>query len=114
MKEELKPKVGLYANQLGYSDVYPFEIISVNPSGKSIKVREVEAEKDPTWKPEWIAGGFSGHVLNNNSQRWLYRNIPDGEEAQELTLRKTGKGWSYKGRTFVISETPKRFYDYNF
>ena len=47
---ELTPHTASYANKYGYSDVYPYEIVRVI-SAKTIEVREMDAERDPNWKP---------------------------------------------------------------
>ena len=101
-----------YANQIGYSDVRPFEIIAVSKSGKQITIREMNAEKDPNWKPEFHVGGFSAHCSNQSSQKWI---ITSDEDAKPMKahLRKDGYFHSRYGRQ-LVEDQPRRFYDYNF
>lgn len=101
-----------YANQIGYSDVRPFEIISVSKSGKQITIREMNAELDPSWKPQFHAGGFSAHCSNQADQKWI---ITSDENANTIKayLRKDGRFHSAYGK-HKIEDQPRRFYDYNF
>jgi len=100
-----------YANLHGYSDVYPYEIIRV-VSGKTIEVRAMEAELDPTWKPDITPGGFAGHCNNNRSQRHTYKSNPEAKVTR-IRLQKNGS-WKSKGGRHILSATPYKFYDYNF
>ena len=54
-----------YANLYGYSDVRPYEVVSISKSGKQITIRSMKFERDQTWQPEFDMGGFvdSGHDL---------------------------------------------------
>lgn len=101
-----------YANAYGYSDVTPFEVVRV-VSEKTLEVRALNAERDPTWKPEIIPGGFAGHCVNQHTQRWI---ITPCAEAPVIRIRKRkdGKFYSKSGKKFVLADAPRKFYDYNF
>ena len=100
-----------FANQYGYSDVYPFEVVRVI-SDKTIEVREMDAERDDSVKLEWLPGGFAGHCVNQRDQKWF---ITSNESNPVIRLRLNKKGWQDKyGRRFGLSDQPVRFYDYNF
>jgi len=101
-----------FANHYGYSDVNPHEVVRVI-SDKTIEVRAMNAEIDPTWKPEWAVGGFAGHCINQNTQRW---NITSDETNAVFRLRlgRNGVWKSADGRRFDLNDKPVRFYDYNF
>jgi len=102
-----------FANRHGYSDVEPYEVIR-EISDKTLEVRRMRYERDPTWKPEFIAGGYAGHCTNQNTQRWI---ITSDEGAQVVRIRKPKKGTYWKdkfGNQFALSDEPRRFYDYNF
>lgn len=101
-----------YANQYGYSDVYPFEVVRVI-SDKTIEVREMDAERDESVKLEWAPGGFAGHCINQRDQKWF---ITSNESNPVIRIRLSAKkGWQDKhGRRFGLSDQPVRFYDYNF
>jgi len=101
-----------FANHMGYSDINPFEIIKVI-SEKTIEIRSMDAERDLTWKPEIIHGGFSGHCVNQNEQRW---DISSNVQNPIIRIRfSKNNGWKDKyGRKFMLSDKPHKFYDYNF
>lgn len=129
--EEMMPtfEVGDQISICGYSDVTPYEVIGVSKSGKTVTVREMKAELDPDWVPEWIPGGFSAICTNNSDQRW---NIEPDENGtvRKISLRtikcdprfnhgSSVSFWVPVGRTAKISERPvlnhaKKFHDYNF
>ena len=101
-----------FANHYGYSDVNPFEIIKTI-SDKTIEIRAMDCEKDPTWKPEWHVGGYCGHCSNQHEQKWF---ITSNEQNQVIRIRLNKNGvWKDKhGSKFYLSDKPVRFYDYNF
>jgi len=99
-----------YANMHGWSDVHPYEIVRVI-SDKTVVVREMVAEKDPEFKPDFIPGGFAGHCTNQSKQTYTYKSCDDGHL---MKIRLGKKGWkSQMGRHFLSTE-PRKFYDYNF
>lgn len=104
--------VGKFANLIGYSDVSPFEIVRV-VSEKCIEVRSMNAELDPTWKPEFVTGGFAGHCHNNNQQRWVITSDSEGHTFR-IRLRNDGHWYSAFGSRFQLSDEPRKHYDYNF
>lgn len=100
-----------YANHYGYSDVNPYEVVKVI-SDKTIEVREMDSEKDPSWVPNWHVGGFAGHCSNQQEQKWF---IKSNAENPVVRIRLGKQGWKDKhGRKFDLSDKPVRFYDYNF
>jgi hypothetical protein len=100
-----------YANHYGYSDVNPYEVVKVI-SDKTIEVREMDSEKDPSWVPNWHVGGFAGHCSNQQEQKWF---IKSNAENPVVRIRLGKQGWKDKnGRKFGLSDQPVRFYDYNF
>lgn len=100
-----------YANHAGYSDVNPFEIVR-RVSDKTIDIRAMDAQRDPLWNPEFVAGGFSAHCLNQREQRWI---IQSNTANKIVRIRKTQKGWKdSSGRRFMLADAPVKYYDYNF
>lgn len=100
-----------YANHIGYSDVNPFEIIR-KISDKTVEIRAMNAERDPNWKPDFVAGGFCGTVVNQRDQRWIISSCAD---APVVRIRLGRHGWKdANGRRFQLSNEPVKFYDYNF
>ncbi len=101
-----------FANQYGYSDVYPFEVVKVI-SDKTVEVREMEAERDESVKLEWVVGGFAGHCTNQRDQKWFITSN-DSNPVVRIRLSKSGVWKDKHGRKFGLSAQPVRFYDYNF
>ena len=101
-----------YANHIGWSDVNPYEVVRV-VSDKTLEIREMNAERDESWKPEIIPGGFLVHCVNQNSQKWI---ITSDESREVVRIRLSAKkGWQDKyGRRFQLADKPVKFYDYNF
>lgn len=101
-----------FANRHGYSDVDPFEIVKV-VSDKTIEVRAMDAERDPSWKPEFLAGGFAGHCTNQFSQKWFI-TPNESNPVYRLRLRKDGYFHHPQLGKFRLSYKAVKFYDYNF
>jgi hypothetical protein len=101
-----------YANLIGYSDVAPYEVLSISKSGKQITVRAMRAERDPSWKPEIVPGGFLGHYVNQSEQRWIISTDED-REPMKAHKRADGYFWSAFGKHRIEAQ-PRAFYDYNF
>ena len=100
-----------YLNLHGWSDVHPYEVISITTSGYTATVRAMQAELDPSWRPEVVPGGFAGHCTNNGDQRWIITPDPEGTI---LKVCRTKKGWRNGYTRFVAAMKPRKFYDYNF
>jgi hypothetical protein len=100
-----------YLNLHGWSDVHPYEVISITTSGYTATVRAMQAELDPSWRPEVVPGGFAGHCVNNVDQRWIITPDPEGVV---LRVRRTKKGWRNGHTRFVAAMKPRKFRDYNF
>ena len=99
-----------YANQIGYTDVTPWEVIRV-VSEKTLEIRRMKAERDPSFKPEFIVGGFAGHCVNQHAQKWI---ITSDETETVVRIRLGKKGWKGAYGRFVLEDEPRSFYDYNF
>ena len=93
------------------TDADPWLVTEVSASGKTLQLQAQKAELDPTWHPDTQPGGFAGHTVNNDSQRWIITPDPDGVRT---TVRLTKRGWQgARGTKFSIG-TARKFYDYNF
>ena len=117
-KTEIMPEVGMGVTEVGWSDRHPYEIVEVI-SPRKIRLRAMSAERDPTWKPDIIVGGFSGHCVNNGEQRWTLKSNPTAS-TRLATKRKNGK-WIWVGQRSIGSDAvglqlgkAVYFYDYNF
>lgn len=99
-------KIRKYCNYHGYSDIDPYEVISVI-SPRKIVVREMDAVlvQAPT---TFHGGGFLGHT-ENSEQVWECKS---NETNRTIVLTLTKKGWG-QGQ-YKMSDEPRKFYDYNY
>ena len=104
------PTIGGGATVCHYSDRTACTVVRVSPSGKTIWMQEDTAVLDG-WKPEFVAGGFAGHCVNNDSQRYAYQPNPDGH-VHRASLRKDGKFCTTNGNRVIPGR--HHFHDYNF
>lgn len=100
-----------YANQIGYSDIHPYEIIERRTERKLI-IRAM-ATLELEWEKEVYAGGFSAHFANQDKQKW---DIQPNEQGHEVAIRlhKDGHWYDTDGSRYRLSDKPSKFYDYNF
>lgn len=99
-----------YANKIGHSDVYPFEVVK-EVSEKTLEVRAMEAIN--VQPATMVApGGFVGH-FDNSTQKW---SIVSNHDNPVIKIRQNKKGeWKDKnGGVYLIADEPRKFYDYNF
>lgn len=101
-----------YANQYGYSDTTPFEVIR-KISDKTIEVRRMDAVRDTSVEMKFDVGGFSAHCINQDDQKWI---ITSDETSPVIRIRLQKNGvWKDKGGSrYALSDKPVKFYDYNF
>ena len=100
-----------YANESGYSDVYPYEIVKV-VSEQTIEIRRMDTEKDNSVELKWVSGGFAGHCVNQGEQKWFYKSNPDNSVIR-IRRRKDGCFYNHCNRVY-LEFTPRKFHDYNF
>tara|TARA_R110000764_G_scaffold102715_2_gene188279 strand:- start:93 stop:506 length:414 start_codon:yes stop_codon:yes gene_type:complete len=121
-KEKLTPTTSRFANQCGYSDVHPYEIVRI-VSEKCIEVRAMDTSENKTVL-SFIAGGFSAHCANQQAQEYEYISNP-GNPVIKIRKNKDGNTrdritgepryeWKGKMGRFVIAAKPHKFFDYNF
>lgn len=101
-------EVGDHAHVCHYSDISPVTVVARTP--KTITVRFDKAERDESWKPEWVAGGFSAICTNIDKQRWNITEDPNGK-VEVFRMRKVG--WRNRSDEKLYPEW-KKYYDYNF
>jgi len=100
-----------YANHYGYSDVTPYEIIRTI-SAKTLEVREMDTQRDTSVKLDFHVGGFAAHCSNQRDQKWTITSNPTN---YVVRIRLGKLGWKdAHGRKYGLSDTPRKFYDYNF
>jgi hypothetical protein len=101
-----------FANRYGYSDVEPYEVVR-RISDKTVEVRAMSAERDPSYKPEFVVGGFSAVCLNQREQKWVISSNPEARVIR-IRLRKDGRWYDSYDNRYGLSDKPRKFYDYNF
>lgn len=101
-----------YANQYGWSDVNPFEVVKVI-SNKTLEVREMDSERDNSVNLKFHVGGFSAHCSNQRDQKWFITSNPSNNVIR-IRLSKSGVWKDKHGRKYGLSDIPVKFYDYNF
>ena len=101
-----------FANRLGYSDVEPYEIVR-HVSDKTLEVRVMKTERDPSWQMDFRRGGFFGTVVNQEDQKWFITSNLEGRVIR-IRLRKDGRWYDAYGNRYGLSAKPNKFYDYNF
>jgi len=108
-----KNQIKKYCNYHMYTDIFPYEVINVI-SEQTVEIRSMKAELDPTWKPDFSVGGFFGHTHNNRSQRYNFKSDPDGKVIRVRWSKANRKWQKGKYMTFIMNDSPERFYDFNF
>lgn len=99
-----------YANMLMYSDIKPFEVLK--HTRKTITIRPMDYERDPNWNPVYVSGGYAGHCVNQNEQKWIITSN-ENNPVVRAWLHKDGF-YYHNGNRFYLSVKPVRYYDYNF
>jgi len=112
MAKEITIEEATHANQHGWTDVAPFEILEKRTARKLI-VRGMDAELDPNFKCDTTIGGFVGHCNNNYAQSYTYASVESNPEVA-IRLDKYGRWKDKHGFKYHLSLSPCKFYDYNF
>ena len=112
MANEKNAPEAFYFKRHGYSQTYPFVLVSKSASGKTATLKMVRTKKDPEWKPVMHPGGFCAHCSNQEEQTWLYDGVSEGE----IKVRKNKHGiWVNHGDKYTEDYSgPTYYYDYNF
>lgn len=107
----------LYCNQHFYTDIEAWEVIGY-VSEKCLIIREMKAELRPDaeqrLRDSFVSGGFCGH-FDNDLQEWQIVPDPEGQVIR-VRLHKDGNYHAAgdKGTRFILSDEPRKYYDYNF
>lgn len=92
-----------------WSDVKAYTIVKRTP--KTLTLRRCKAILSPEFKPDWVVGGFSAIMTNNEDQTYTYEEDPDGEVIKaHWSERKHGFYW----HDMRVIAGRHEFYDYNF
>lgn len=113
-EEQLSKRIviGTGATFIGWSDRAAYHVVAISASRRTLTLARATARLDPTWKPIVAPGGFVGHCLNNNEQRWLIEENPNGDRVT-VRLHKNGQWREANGNRYTIGEA-REFHDYNF
>lgn len=112
-------KIGDLVTESLYSDSHAGRVIDIRRNGREVVMQEDTAIIDPTFKPEFVSGGFAGHCVNQRDQKYTYQPNPDGA-VSVFTLRawRRIKVWTRKGNDpnghNQLKHGQHKFYDYNF
>ncbi len=103
-----------YANMLGFSDVYPYEVVR-EVNDKMLDVREMHTERDMSVPMDFVPGGFAGVCVNQHKQKWIITSDPSPENPIIRIRQSVKRGWrDANGNRFIVSDHPIKFYDFNF
>ena len=113
--EELRRKqeIKAYANRHDYTDVEPFEVIrTISPICVEIRAMNSVQTKFPQ---DFHKGGFVGHFADNRQgQDYDYSQNPDADKIRIRWSKAKGQWRCRHGNRYIMSDTPYKFYDYNF
>ena len=102
-------EVGDHASVRLYTDHEPCTIIK--KTATSLTVRYDKATRDPNWKPEWVPGGFSAICTNQDEQKWIIEEDPNGTTE---TFRWHKSEGAYVHNGCLLTPGWYKKYDYNF
>lgn len=106
------PVIKKYCNHHGYTDIDPYEVVK-EISDHIVEIRPMDAEKDDSVKLKFQIGGFSAHCSNQSDQKWHINSVPDADTIKVVWDASQNK-WINGSCQFIMSDTPIKFYDYNF
>lgn len=100
-----------YANERLYTDVEPWEVVSID-TPKKLTIRKMTCVELP-WERDFIPGGFVGHTANDREQKW---DIKSDEAGLRVSIRlHKDLTWRIRdGQRFSVCDKPVKFYDNNF
>ena len=101
-----------YFNHIGYSDIEPYECVR-KVSEKTMEIRKMKCELINREELKYHVGGFMAHCSNQHEQKW---NIVSNDKNRVFRIRLHKDGWwrDAGGNRYRMSDTPKKFYDFNF
>ncbi len=101
----METEIKKYCNEHHWTDIDPNEVVEII-SPRKVAIRQMDAVLAKS--PVQHIGGFCAHT-ENDTQEWECVSNPE-YPVQIITLTK--KGWG--GGRFRMSDSPRKFYDYNF
>ncbi len=104
-------KVGDHVTELLWTDRLCYTVLSINK--KFVVVQADKATKDPSFKPEFVRGGFSVHCTNNSEQQWNIKSNPKGA-VKKFGVKMDGRLQASGSRKANVILGSHYFYDFNF
>ncbi len=95
-----------------WTDSYACTVI--RKTEKTITIRRDKAIRSPDFKPEWEAGGFAAHCVNNDDQSYTYERDENGETFVCRWSEKEGRFRCGSDGSMKVSVGRHEYYDYNF
>lgn len=95
-----------------YSDAEAHTVIA--RTAKTMKIQRDKAVRDPSFKPEWVPGGFSAICTNSEDQKWTYEPDPKGTITVCHWSEKHGRWQAGSAGSLRVSRGRHEHYDYNF
>ncbi len=95
----------------GYSDKEAYTVISRTKS--KVIAQMDKATIDPSFRPDFVSGGFVAHCTNQSEQTYTYEPDPNGSIMEITFSKKDGRMYS-KGTKSMVTLGRRKFYDYNF
>ncbi len=112
MQVKTNPReIKAYCNRLGYTDVYPFEVVRT-VSNITVEIRRMNTTLVKAPK-NFHPGGFCGHYSDNHDQEYTYESNLDAPVIR-VRWSEAKKQWQHAGSRFSMDDTPYKFHDYNF
>lgn len=106
-----KKKIRGFANNYGWSDVHPYEVVKVI-SDQTVEVREMDT-KQTVFPQNFQVGGFVAHCVDNYNQDYEYTSNPDNPVIR-IRWSKANSCWNGSTGKFIMEDKPYKKYDYNF
>ena len=100
-----------YANLHLFTDIEPYEVVR-KISDMTVEIRKMDYVQTKFPK-EFHKGGFSGYYSDNEAQEYEYSSNPENKVVR-IRYSKSRKGWFRGSFRHIMSDKPRRFYDYNF
>lgn len=103
-------KVGDGATVCYWTDATACTVIK--RTANTLTLRQDKATLKPSFKPEFIVGGFCAHCVNQAEQEYDYEPDPNGRIFKAY-WSESKKGF-YADKTLRVIAGRHEFYDYNF
>lgn len=105
-------EIKAYANNHGYTDVRPFEVIrTISPICVEIRAMRTVQTKFPQ---DVRVGGFSAHTVDNREGQDYDYFQDETQPIIRIRWSRAKRQWQGSHGRFYMADKPYKFYDYNF